>query len=60
MRRFLHKHRYMLRIFAYLSLVIAAYGLGKFSVTRSYIDMFIFMVFVVAFLVLKIYEKTQF
>jgi hypothetical protein len=60
MRRFLRKHRYIIRIFAYISLVIAAYALGKFSITRSYIDMFLFIVFVVAFLPLKIYEKTQF
>ena len=60
MYRFFIRHKYAIRIFAYISLIFAAFELGKYAVTKNYFDMFLFLIFIMSFLYVKIYEKIMF
>jgi len=40
-------------------LILAAFELGKFSVKQGYLDLGLFIIFLIAFLYLKFYEKSQ-
>lgn len=59
LRRYIRRHKYIIRIFAYLMLTLAAFELGKFSVKQGYLDLGLFIIFLIAFLYLKFYEKSQ-
>lgn len=58
-RRYIRRHKYLIRISAYLMLILAAFELGKFSVKQGYLDLGLFIIFLIAFLYLKFYEKSQ-